>query len=101
MIMWIVVIVLLLVVAALGFACYKVFNAAVKINEQNQAWADFYEGTLDDLDAAINMLDQLKSRKYMISDDPDVVNVYRVIVTLYNILAGYRTARQSDDKIEV
>ena len=64
-------------------------RASVRVSRQVQAYEEFYSNSLEDIQSVIVMLDTLMSRRQMVSDDPDVQNVYRVVVILHDILVGY------------
>jgi hypothetical protein len=91
--MWILVIILGLLLTASGIGIFYILKAALKISQQNQAWENFYEDTLEDTESVIDMLDQIMNRRQLISDDPDVQNIYRVLLVLHDILIGYTNAK--------
>lgn len=64
----------------------------IKASRLVQEYETFYNSTLDDVDSAIVMLDTLITRRQLLSDDPDVQNVYKVIVIIHDILLGYHNA---------
>lgn len=73
-------------------------RAALKISRLVQAYETFFEDTLEDVNSVIEMMDTLKNRRQMLSDDPDVQNIYRVVVILHDILVGYRDATKKERK---
>jgi hypothetical protein len=93
MIMLILVFILTVLLVASGVGMYYVVKAAIEISQQNQAWENFYDDSLEDIGSVVQMLDELMNRRQMISDDPDIQNVYRVVVILHDILVGYIDAK--------
>jgi hypothetical protein len=73
-------------------------KASLTVSRQVQAYEEFYNSSLEDIESVINMLDTLMSRRQLVSDDPDVQNIYRVIVILHDILLGYRNAWKSEER---
>jgi hypothetical protein len=71
-------------------------RAGLNTGKQLRAYEEFYNNTLDDIESVINMLDTLMNRRQMLSDDPDVQNIYRVVVILYDILIGYKNATKKE-----
>jgi predicted PurR-regulated permease PerM len=72
-------------------------RASVKISRQVQAYEEFYNNSLEDIQSVVHMLDTLMNRRQMVSDDPDVQNIYRVVVILHDILVGYRNAWKTQE----
>jgi hypothetical protein len=73
-------------------------SAGVRSSRALQQYEEFYNSTLDDIDSATKMLDELVNRRHIISDDPDVQNVYKVIVIIHDILLGYQHAPTGKQK---
>jgi len=74
-------------------------KAGVKASRKIQAFEDFYEGTIEDLDSVIKMVNGLLKRQ-LLSDDNDVQNFHRVIGITHDILLGYRKAGEDKEKTE-
>lgn len=73
-------------------------RASLKVSRQAQAYEEFYNNSLEDVQSVIKMLDDLMNRRQLVSDDPDVQNVFRVVVILHDILVGYRNAWKSEEE---
>lgn len=72
----------------------------IKASRQIQGYEQFYGDTLEDVSSVINMLKELMDRRQILSDDPDVQNVYRVIVITHDILVGYVNANNKKEEKE-
>ena len=83
---------LVFLVLILSFALAVFVHYGIKASRLVQEYESFYNATLDDIDSATNMLEELVNRRQLVSDDPDVQNVYRVIVIIHDILLGYQHA---------
>jgi hypothetical protein len=70
----------------------------IKSSQTLQQYELFFDSTMDDLDSSIHMLQDLMKRRQMISDDPDVQNVYKMIVIIHDILLGYQNAGKQKRK---
>ena len=77
-----------------------VLRAALRKSREVQIYEQFYEDTLEDVESIVDMLDALMNRRQLISDDPDIQNVYRVVVILHDTLVGYRNATEKERKKE-
>jgi uncharacterized protein YoxC len=78
---------LLVLVGFLGFLLKKSL-------ERSRHFEDFYESTLDDVEVVIESFNDLMKRRQLISDDPDVKNLYRSVTIFHGILVGYANARK-------
>lgn len=79
------------------FYSEDVIKMATEAGQKIQDWENFFTDTLEDVQSVVNMLDKLMKRK-VISDDPDVQNLQRVIVILKEILIGYIDAKKEKDE---
>jgi chromosome segregation ATPase len=75
-----------------------VTKMATEAGKKIEAWENFFNDTLEDVQSIVEMLDKLMNHRQMISDDPDVQNLYKVIVILRDILTGYIDAKNEKQK---
>ena len=73
-------------------------KASLRISRQVQAYAEFYNNSVEDVKSVVDMLDALMNRRQLVSDDPDVQHLYRVVVILHDILIGYRNAWKKEEE---
>jgi hypothetical protein len=73
--------------------------AAMKAGRRLQEYEQFYEDTLEDVSSVIEMLEQLMKRE-LLSDNPDIQNLHKVISITHNILMGYRLAGDRKEEKE-
>ena len=85
----IVYLILTLLVVALSIALATFVRVAITKDRQVRAYEEFYASTIDDVEAAIRVFDQLTNRRQLLSDDPDVQNIHRVMEIMHDILIGY------------
>ena len=64
----------------------------------NNSYVEFYENTLMDVEAVIALLEELMHKRQLITDDPDIRNLYRVLGLIRDVLAGYSNAIKKSDK---
>lgn len=89
-VIFIVLLSLVCVILSIGLVAFvRVGLQAVRLNK---AYEEFYNSTLDDADATLKMLDVLMNRRQLLSDDPDVQNMYRLFGIFHDIVAGYVNA---------
>lgn len=69
----------------------KAINIALKYEE-------FYNSTLEDISEVLDLLDNLMNKRQMLSDDPDVQNIARVLAISHDILLGYINVRNEEEK---
>lgn len=67
-------------------------------------YEEFYNSTLEDIGEVVDMLDKLVGKRQMLSDDPDVQNLLRIIAIAHDTLLGYINVKlpeeESDKKKE-
>lgn len=63
-------------------------------------YEEFYEYTIDDVDAIIENLEDLMHRRQIVSDDPDVRKLYKTISIFRDTLIGYRNAANNYPRAE-
>lgn len=71
------------------------FRVALQKSKQVEAYVQFYNSTLDDMEAAIGVFEQLLTKRQLLSDDPDIQNVVRVMQITHDILLGYLNAHET------
>lgn len=90
--------VLILLVLTLSTLLSMFIYYGLKAARLNQHYEEFYVSTLDDIDVTIKMLDDLIHKRHLVSDDPDVQNVYKTIVIIYDTLSGYQNAAKKKER---
>jgi predicted nucleic acid-binding Zn-ribbon protein len=74
-----------------------VTKMATDAGDKIRAWEQFYDNAIEDVNSVITMLDELMNKRQLISDDPEIQQVYRVVVILHDILIGYRDAKTKQE----
>lgn len=76
------------------FYSEDVTKMATEAGQKIEAWENFFNDTLEDVQSIVEMLDKLMKHRQMIADDPDVQNLYKIMVILKDILIGYTNAKE-------
>ena len=73
-----------------------VVKMASEAGEKIQAWEDFFSSTLEDVQSVVTLLDNLMKHRQLIADDPDIQNLFKVMVILKDVLVGYINAKNGN-----
>jgi len=68
-----------------------VLRRALIVTIERENLYNFFEDTLEDIDGVISTFDKLMQRQ-LVSDDPDIQSIYRLIGIMHDILLEYRNA---------
>jgi len=74
------------------------FFSAIRMSRTVQSYEQFYSDTVEDIGSVANMLHDLMTRRQMLSDDPDVQNIQKVVVIAHDIVSGYLNASKKERK---
>ena len=73
-------------------------GAAIKTSRQVQTYEEFYEDSLKYFDEILIMLNDLSGRSQIISDDPEIQMLVKIIFDLKNNILGYKSATKEKEK---
>lgn len=63
-----------------------------------QTYEEFYEDSLKYFDEILIMLNDLSGRSQIISDDPEIQMLVKIIFDLKNNILGYKSATKEKEK---